>query len=567
MRTIDLDALSLEHNILLNKISSEIREDYNTAMEEVLRDHSDNIDWIVSGFANRDVHLNPMYFNCCYLALLQQLIDGGEPIEEVVVSSAAMGKVIGEYFSENGLPITIRVRGKSAFVQGVRRLYKYLGRFVIIAYHLVSRFVISRIMQPRYDFNGPLTLLDTFVLRDSFVDGEYKDRYYAGIVDFLDEEEKKATYFLPTFYIIRNYWSVFKDIRRSTQRFLIKDDFLKLSDYLYAFTYPARIYRGQLPEVRFRGLNLVALLRVERLYGSNTLPIMEGLLNYRLARRLRESGVKVKSLIDWYENQAGDRGLIRGFRKYYPETHIKGYAGYITSTSYNIHLHPTKFENDIGVVPHEIAVSGEGLTESTKEFCQDLNVSVSPSFRFREIFEERRAHPGQERFTILVSLPITIKDSVDILSVVADAAEELGSHFHFWIKPHPAAGLGKVRKQLGRQWPGNFETVEGAFHDCIQKADLMVGNFSSTCVEALAKGVPVVVIGARRGLTQNPIPDAVSRDIWTLCYTSDELKKAIESYADRDKGASALQEAVAEQIKDSYFSPVNPESARTFLDV
>ena len=66
------------------------------------------------------------------------------------------------------------------------------------------------------------------------------------------------------------------------------------------------------------------------------------ILNYLFVKRLKEEGIKVTLMIDWYENQVNDRGLDVGFRKFYPDTWIVGYQGFIAPPL--IHMKPSLLE-------------------------------------------------------------------------------------------------------------------------------------------------------------------------------------------------------------------------------
>ena len=65
-----------------------------------------------------------------------------------------------------------------------------------------------------------------------------------------------------------------------------------------------------------------------------------GLLYYRFSRRFSEKGIKVRLLIDWYENQVIDRGLIKGFHDFFKNVPVYGYQGYIISKNLHIYTQP-----------------------------------------------------------------------------------------------------------------------------------------------------------------------------------------------------------------------------------
>ena len=95
----------------------------------------------------------------------------------------------------------------------------------------------------------------------------------------------------------------------------------------------------------------------------------------------------------------------------------------------------------------------------------------------------------------------------------------------------------------------------------------MLGNTSSTCVEALALGIPVIVIGSQSGLTQNPIPENVSHDFWRLCYTPEELLGGIEYFVGNKENISTSFRSNRGAIKKEFFEPIATEGVKKFLSI
>ena len=84
-------------------------------------------------------------------------------------------------------------------------------------------------------------------------------------------------------------------------------------------------------------------------------------------------------------------------------------------------------------------------------------------------------------------------------------------------------------------------------------------------METLAKGIPVIIIGSNHGLTQNPIPETITSDVWRLCYSAEEVKDALEFYRSRGPEKIKEHEEVCREIKEEYFEPVTEEGVRHFL--
>ena len=133
------------------------------------------------------------------------------------------------------------------------------------------------------------------------------------------------------------------------------------------------------------------------------------------------------------------------------------------------------------------------------------------------------------------------------------------------LKPHPTVASERIKKAFGVNWPSQFKFVEGDFNNCVEKSHLLISNASSVCVEALAKGIPVIIAGSQTRLTQNPIPETITEDIWRLCYTPEDMENAIEFYAFRDEEKEKHHQAIGKIIREKYFEPVTRESVKRFL--
>jgi hypothetical protein len=287
-------------------------------------------------------------------------------------------------------------------------------------------------------------------------------------------------------------------------------------------------------------------------------------LNYCFAKRLKEADVKLRLVIDWFENQNIDRGWNAGFRYFFPDVRTMGYQGFAATPHY-LCMYPTEAEKKNAVIPHGIMVVGKGLAPLARKFCPDLEVMVAPAFRFQKVWQERKYFPASSEHAILVALPIMVSDAVHILTMLAHGKASLNKNIRLWIKPHPTTPPSVIKKSFGTDWPKEFEFVNGDFNDCVEKSNLLISSASSVCLETLAKSIPVIVIGNRHGLTHNPIPETIIQDIWRLCYTHKEIVDAIQFYKNRSLGKIKEHEEIGKRIREEYFEPVTREGVREFL--
>jgi hypothetical protein len=96
----------------------------------------------------------------------------------------------------------------------------------------------------------------------------------------------------------------------------------------------------------------------------------------------------------------------------------------------------------------------------------------------------------------------------------------------------------------------------------------VVSNSSSTCVESLVYGIPVIIAGSKNGITQNPIPDSIPKCIWELCYSVDEFNLAIKRLlSTMDKNRVMKYNEIAKDIQKKYFEPVTKKGVMKFLQI
>ncbi|OQX91511.1 MAG: hypothetical protein B6D58_07685 [candidate division Zixibacteria bacterium 4484_95] len=552
-----------EYAKLWNQIAHETHKPFTILIDSLSKQHGKSIDWWVSSPASRNTLTSPLFHYCCCIAFLQELIRKKEPISEIITDSRAFKKIIGDYLVGQGIAAKItlaRLPLRQHLKEILRPIYVLFG----IPFRHLILFIIAKITKYlRKPFpSNPLTLIDTFVM-PNYIE---KDRYYPGLMNALSEKEKETVWFVPHLYGFRpwQYRSVIKQLRRSKRNFALKEDYLKFRDYLFAWGHVLRIRTLRIKACLFRGVNISSLVREEMRSFKAISSSYTPLLNYRFARRLKEANIKLRLVVDWFENQNIDKGWNAGFRRYYQETPTIGYQGFAATPHY-LCMYPTKVEQKNSVIPHKVTVIGKGLITLARKFCPDLCVTVAPAFRFQQVWQERKHLPTSSEYTVLVALPIMVSDAIHILTMLAHDKANLNNHVRLWIKPHPATPPSVIKKNFGADWPKEFEFVNGEFNDYIEKSNLLISSASSVCLETLAKGIPVIVVGNRHGLTHNPIPENIIEDIWQLCHTPEEIAKAIQFYKNRSQEKIKEHEKIGRRIRQEYFEPVTRDGVRRFL--
>ena len=156
--------------------------------------------------------------------------------------------------------------------------------------------------------------------------------------------------------------------------------------------------------------------------------------------------------------------------------------------------YPTAYEQDNHVVPNTIFVQGKAFIDGIKKTNKKQKVSVAPAFRFYSVYNNFHHEPDPSTYTILILLSVYFKNSFDILNNINDYLKKYDtSNLRILIKPHPTMNK-KAVKTLSENLSKNCEITSDDVMNCLSKANVLIGSMTSTCLEAMALGIPVIVL-------------------------------------------------------------------------
>jgi len=565
--------LTPEVAIIFNEIAESQRVHFVNFIKECSLPHTDNLDWWVAGPASRNTLVSPLFHYYCCFFLVRTLCEREHRISEIIVDSNALKGILVSYFEQSGRQVCLRL-----VLSRKERLKRLFFPWLFYLFFLFLRRVVSSIHSHYYSWKSksttsllaggpPRVLIDT-VLSPNFIE---QDRTYSGLWEGLTEKEREGVYFVPHLYGFpkKELLTAYQQIRGGGKSFLLKEDFLHFSDYLFALGHLWRVLQLRVAPVKIEGIDCSALVKEELKLQAGYPTATHALLNYRFALRLREVGVSPQLVINRFENQVIDKGWNAGFQHFFPATKRIGYQGFIASEHY-LCMYPTQLEGQSGVLPTVVAVIGSGHEALKKEFFPQLKTTIAPAFRFDDVWRKPLHNPVAGFFTILVALPIGLHESCLILQQIEKSLELLSfdsSLPRFWIKPHPTVQKAAILKAYGKQWPQVYEFVNDTFTDCVEQANLLLANLSSVCLETIAKGIPVILVGNSEGLTHNPIPRTIKENIWCACNNPIELAKSIEFYQENQDCLQSHFQQIGKNIRHEFFEPCSPEGIRKFIGI
>ena len=109
-------------------------------------------------------------------------------------------------------------------------------------------------------------------------------------------------------------------------------------------------------------------------------------------------------------------------------------------------------------------------------------------------------------------------------------------------------------------------TNEKSFPVLLNSSKVLVTEGSSTCLESIAKGVPVILIKSKERIFQNPLPEGIDNSTYSICHSSNDIKNSLNKYFSMDLEQQKNIKNISSLIRDGYFQPITKEGTNIFLD-
>ena len=369
-------------------------------------------------------------------------------------------------------------------------------------------------------FKKEISIIDTFILEEKL-----KDKLYYGNLSKYFNKTKKTTFFIPTIIEsnIYKFLKIFLSVNQD-KKYFFKENFTNLIDIFYCIFYLFRKKKFLKKYDNYKKFNLSLLIQCEILYNRDILTVFLSLHNYCFARRLKLKSLKIKKVVNWFENQSLDKGWNYGFRKFFPQSKTIGYQGFTPQPEYMNTL-PTDYEKEYKVIPEKIITIGRNFVNSKKEFCKDLDIIPGPALRFNDLFNS--PFTIKKLYTIVLFLEGASKENDQNLILQFIKISKKFNNIKFYVKTHPSLSLEKLKIKL----PKNITELKKKFSFVANRTYIAIscGNTSAT-IESLAYGckliLPIDNFFDRRNLKKLKIPD----DLYKVCNNPKDIYRSINYF-------------------------------------
>lgn len=551
----------------IEKIAKNKKRDFNSLIDAVSQMNENSIDWWVSPVATRNTYQSNLFFEYCELIYISELINKIDGKAVITVDNYIMYEYIKKMKKDKSDIIVIF---KNKLKYKIRRIELFFKNIIKTFVKCGSQLLAAKIFCRKIKIKKPITVIGTFIYTNSFESGSYQDRHFPNIENDLTPEEISEIYYFPTAYGVKNFITLYKLVGKKMDRIIIKENYLRFKDYLEAFGVYFRIGKLKINKrLLINNIDFSDLINSH--IGVHNIPtnMVDSLLRFTSIKRMKENNIEIKRFVDWFENQDINRANVLGMRLNYANAVLIGYIGFVPTNHY-LCMQPTQIELAAKVIPDTINVIGTGYFEMLNEFAPNLNLTTSPALRYKKMWEENKLRIKSEDLRILVILPVIQREATELIQSLRKYLPSLKALSYksvkLTFKQHPAvlnknkfSRISERNNNIVEEWSAQNLT------ELLERTDVMIAAASSAIFESIVHGVPVIIIGNRRGLTYNPIPTNCKSKKWVIYYGEKPLSSIIMDLLVDDKNNMRSLELELNELKIRYFQMITSSETRRLV--
>ena len=535
---------------------------------------NDSLSWWSNNFSERSPYNSKVFLHACYLEICMQLIESRHKNLIIFVEDEDVRQSLKTNLNQNS---EVEFYEKKSKLDRITENGRYLINYIYSKSFFIARTCL-KIFYSRYVYkinkevlincNGEITLVITWMDQRSFKKNKYTDPYLGLLPDKL-YQKKEPFVIIPIILLdLSRYKQLLTKIVKSDKSFLVPAGVLTFFDPFLVVIYEIKTFPKRKKYPLFNNRDLSHLIRND--YRKNVINdrTVSNLLHDRMINNLRKQNIQVKSAIFPFENNIRDKILSYSLKKNYPSVRIIGYQ-HSTVSDLDIGHFISKKEQSIIPIPDRIVVNGR----QTKKLLlaqgyEEQKIVLGGAFRYSYLQNSFNNKPAENREKaenphILVTTSIDLYDSLELIWKVIRTFEN-EEKYQVQIKCHPYLPFSKIKENFKDLYlPDHITIVDKPMDELLNNVDLLIYTTSTTCIEALASGVPVLHISSNLRLDLDilkQMPDARY-----YAQSIEGIKKKTDEILSLTCNELIEKRKRWKQVTSEIFEPVTEKSYDVFL--
>lgn len=355
------------------------------------------------------------------------------------------------------------------------------------------------------EVNG-IIVLHSWVAPSSIESGVYKEMFFSDLQEKLTDLGYTVLLLPHVPYDIRFSGTV-DALRKRQARFVMEEEFLTVTGIIRIFFTTA----GNFPrwsEHHLGGIHFSHSVYMQSFRDWQNLQLLVPRVCEEVIKGLSGENMPIRTFIYTYENNAWEKAFLKNLRRFFPGTTSIGYQHSTVTPNYLYH-YLSRSPMDQRYVPDLVITSGN----YPARFLRNNNypegrVLAGGALRY-ELFTKDlpvRTHVVPHNNRVLVALPIIIDESVEILGKILEATGDIPG-IEVLVKLHPFLSQANLEKCLSAGLAKKIRFTPGTLREILPEVNVLVYSTTSSCIEALSFGIPVLKIRSERRLDMDPLGD------------------------------------------------------------
>ena len=531
--------------------------------------------WWASSLSEKNPFGSKIFLHSCYVKVAISLLESYKQDNLIFIVEnrslrSSLIKNISDIFGDGVVHFESML---SNILESINNRMEFIVKHGWFLANTIYRIILTQhFYHLNYIKNGPkddLVLIHTWVDQRSFPEGnDFRDAYFGMLSKHIKGKGKNVV-IVPYILHTVSYTQTIKKLISCSEQFLIPSAYLKISDIAQVLKL---IYEKpkKYPHSIFENIGISDLIDDELKNDWKNVRKISNLLHYSIVKNLNEHGISVERFIYTYENHTWEKVYCLAFREFYPSTILVGYQHAAISKMF-LNYFLSKNEHNIIPFPDKVVTSGKYPGDTLLESGYDQNKLISGgAIRYEYLTKildkaivQDITKSKQSSFDILVTTSIDKNESGELLSKVLEAFKSFDM-YNIMFKCHPIMPYQQIAKDMNiTSLPNHFSVVDQPISSLLDKCDLLIYTSSTTCIEALASGVPVLHVSSNYVIDRD-ILDSLP-DIRLSARTVKEIRSMTRQISEMDTEDLYKRKMVARNIARNFFGTVDDSVFDLFM--
>ncbi len=438
---------------------------------------------------------------------------------------------------------------KNKFFIFIKYSFKY---YIKQFYFLISYFIgfgLFKIFYKKKPVNiEDHIMIDVFFLVDNITqENKFNEQYFKGLYEVL-EEHNQSYIFLPRLVgINKNPFKLinfFKLINDDKRNFLFEFELLSIKNFISMFIlilqYPFKTLR---------------LLQKEKsgddiLFNNELIKDIESFNFETFSRYILGENIanidRLSKVYSWSEFQAIERSFNFAIRKKNKNIKLFGCQFYLNFETY--------FSNKIDDIDVEQGTSFHHVLVNAKYYLLErkkVDYKIGVSLRYKNMFSFNKVLSKKD----IILLGSHLEETKYTLNCLPDFDRVL-------FKSHPSINMKSFLNLSNKIIP-----VEDDIYTLFQNALIIITTASGTAVEAVACGIPVIIVASKNNLVGNPLVANGKGKVWDIAFSKDDVFRVYNELLEFKKYNIKELESIANWYKENFFVEPNEKNIKKVFEI